>query len=147
MDGGGGEPYGWDLEENVHDEEQHDDDGIAVLDVEIEVLVHTGNGRETKIGSVDERHGVHGSQDWEKSDIDLLAVMLLDLSHKSTAEWHLHDHLLLFLSPLYSTRVGSILDIERVRTRTASSLLLNHSDLCLIGILNFGCHLSKYTEN
>lgn len=49
------------FEKDIHDEEQHDDDGVAVAG-ELEVFVHARNSSEAEIGSVNERNSVHRAQ-------------------------------------------------------------------------------------
>lgn len=69
---GQGRAYRWDLEDDVHDEEKHNDDGIPVPS-ELEILVHACHGSETQVCAVDEGDGVHGSEDGEQASVYLLA--------------------------------------------------------------------------
>ncbi len=73
-----GTAYTWDLKNDIHDEEQHDDNRIAVTS-EFQFFIHARNSCETEIRSVDERDGVHGAENGKKTAVNSLANRLSEL--------------------------------------------------------------------
>ena len=56
------------LEDDIHDKEEHDDDGVPVAG-ELEVLVHACYGCEAEIRAINEGDGIHRTEDREKAAV------------------------------------------------------------------------------
>ena len=94
-----GTAYTWDLKNDIHDEEQHDDNRIAVTS-EFQFFIHARNSCETEIRSVDERDGVHGAENGKKTAVNSLANRLSELHQTRDDSGDLHNPRLLLLRPV-----------------------------------------------